>query len=328
MQSRQTLFCICLAVCFCVKSQNISGEYISEWQWNMRNKTKWCNLLRLGAEIPLSADGVFKASTIHIAKVNDNIIEDWQGFSNIEEDNLVAAIAVLGYSYRHGSFQLFAGVNNVNENYFTSDVTSFFANSSCGIFPTISVAYPIANYPLSGLTLHLEVDLKKITIKNSVYNGTAFNGWKRFNNPFILNPSKFGIFDVMQLEYYNGRGSNFAGVAIHTKFRSAAWWVYSEQNIWKTDKNSLSVMAQYSEKIDKRNDCFRYVELGCLYTRSKNMLGISGQYAQYAQGSEYSLELSYRRELSPSLSMQPVFHFIKNSNNSFSVLCMRLFYDF
>lgn len=35
--------------------------------------------------------------------------------------------------------------------------TSLFTGSSCGIFPTISASYPIANYPLAGLTVYFDV---------------------------------------------------------------------------------------------------------------------------------------------------------------------------
>lgn len=329
MLVRNILLIIVLAIPRSIYAQKISGEYNSEWQWNFADKTNWINQFRLNAELSLGSYGTLEASTLHLAKVNNNsIIDDWQVFSNIEEKNMVAAIAVLGYSYGHDSLNLFAGVRNVNEDYFISDVTSFFANSSCGIFPTISATYPIANYPLSGLSLYFEVALKKFTIKNSIYNGSGFNGWNRYNNPFIVNPSKYGVFDVMQLEYHNGKGCYFAGIAYHTKLASAAWWTYAEQNIWETDKNSLSLIAQYSENTDKHNGCFRYGELGGLYTSGKNMFGISGQYAQYTKGSEQSLELSYRRELTSSLSIQPVLQFIKNSDDSFSALCFRLHYDF
>lgn len=43
--------------------------------------------------------GSFEATTIHVAKTNECIIDDWQSFSNIEEENELAAIAVLGYMH-------------------------------------------------------------------------------------------------------------------------------------------------------------------------------------------------------------------------------------
>ena len=68
----------------------------------------------------------FEAATLHVAKTNDGIIDDWQGFSNIDADNNFAMLAVLGYMHEWNSGHLFVGVRNVNEDFFTSDVTALF----------------------------------------------------------------------------------------------------------------------------------------------------------------------------------------------------------
>lgn len=82
----------------------------------------------------------------------------------------MAALAVLGYRHAWENANVFLGVRNVNEDFFTSDATSFFVNSSCGIFPTIAVSYPIANYPFSGLTVYFDVSQNGWTFRNSLYN--------------------------------------------------------------------------------------------------------------------------------------------------------------
>ena len=124
----------------------------------MKRNTNWLNLLRLNLNVPVfDGEGTIEASTLHIAKTNETIIADWQTFSNIEAENNVAAIAVLGYMHEWQAAHLFVGVRNVNEDFFTSDITTLFINSSCGIFPTIAASYPIANYPFSGLTVYFDV---------------------------------------------------------------------------------------------------------------------------------------------------------------------------
>lgn len=83
--------CLCMA-------QTFSGQYISEGQWNMNNKANWLNQLRLNLQLPIAhGKGAFEAATLHLAKTNEAIAADWQTFSNIEADNMLAAIAVLGY---------------------------------------------------------------------------------------------------------------------------------------------------------------------------------------------------------------------------------------
>ena len=132
------------------QAQKFSGVYTAEWQWDMNKNTNFVNLLRLELNVPLWNGGTFEAATLHVAKTNDGIIDDWQGFSNIEADNMFGGIAVLGYMHEWKAGHVFVGVRNVNEDFFTSDITALFTNSSCGIVPTIGSSYPIANYPFSG----------------------------------------------------------------------------------------------------------------------------------------------------------------------------------
>lgn len=101
----------------------------------MNKNTNLINQLRLELSVPIGkGKDSFEAATLHVAKTNDGIIDDWQGFSNINADNNFAMLAVLGYMHEWNSGHLFVGVRNVNEDFFTSDVTDLFLNSSEGIF--------------------------------------------------------------------------------------------------------------------------------------------------------------------------------------------------
>lgn len=87
---------ICLA-----HAQSFNGQYISEWQWDMNKNTNLINQLRLELSVPIGkGKDSFEAATLHVAKTNDGIIDDWQGFSNIDADNNFAMLAVLGLHAR------------------------------------------------------------------------------------------------------------------------------------------------------------------------------------------------------------------------------------
>ena len=74
---------ICLAY-----AQSFNGQYISEWQWDMNKNTNLINQLRLELSVPIGkGKDSFEAATLHVAKTNDGIIDDWQGFSNIDAVN-------------------------------------------------------------------------------------------------------------------------------------------------------------------------------------------------------------------------------------------------
>lgn len=325
-------------------AQVFSGQVISEWQWDMNRRTQWVNQLRLDLNLPLwKGRGAIEAATLHLAKThNEALIGDWQGFSNIEADNMFAAIAVLGYSHHWRTARVFVGVRNVNEDFFTSEVTALFTNSSCGIVPTIAASYPIANYPLSGLTVYFDVTRGPWTFRNSLYNGVGYNGWKHGDNPFVVRPKRDGVFNMSQLEYARRGARYFAGAAVHTRqfaldeegallpadeasrHTTCAWWVYGEQPVWQAGHQRVTAMAQYSENTCRESACYRYAELGGAYQDSVNTCGLSGQYARFQQGGEYSVELTWRRLLSASLAVQPSVQYVHNPNGNFVALSARL----
>lgn len=362
---KRKIWLILFSIAPCLSfAQEFSGELTSEWQWDMSKRTNWVNLLRLNMRLPLAnGKGAFEAATLHVAKTKEEtILADWQGFSNIEADNMFAAIAVLGYMHTWQNAHLFVGVRNVNEDFFTSDVTSLFTNSSCGIFPTIAASYPIANYPFSGLTLYFDVTRGPWTFRNSIYNGTGYNGWKGNDNPFLVRPKRDGVFNISQLEYSAHDARYFAGLTVHTRQHltceqevfvttdgasasenddeelaptekttsktTFAWWLYGEQPVWTAGDRSVVCMAQYSENTSRKNECYRYAEMGCAYRDSLNECGLSGQYARFQEGNEWSVELTWRRQLSETVAVQPSFQYVNNANGQFTVLSARLCLSF
>ena len=89
----------CINICLAY-AQSFNGQYISEWQWDMNKNTNLINQLRLELSVPIGkGKDSFEAATLHVAKTNDGIIDDWQGFSNIDADNNFAMLAVLGYMH-------------------------------------------------------------------------------------------------------------------------------------------------------------------------------------------------------------------------------------
>lgn len=93
-----------------LQAQELSGQYTTEWQWDMNKNTNWVNQLRLDLSVPLGSDrNTIEAATLHLAKTGESVIGDWQGFSNIDADNMLASIAVLGFMHQWNSGHLFIG---------------------------------------------------------------------------------------------------------------------------------------------------------------------------------------------------------------------------
>ena len=109
---------------------------------------------------------------------------------------------------------------------------------------------------------------------------------------------------------------------------TGAWWVYGEQEVWNSGEKTISCMVQYSENTSHQNACYRYAEVGGSYQDEKNECGLSAQYARFQQGTECSLEATWKRQLTESISIQPSFQYIKNDNGEFTALCARLYVSF
>ena len=151
---------------------------------------------------------------------------------------------------------------------------------------------------------------------------------------------------MSQIEYQHKGGHYFAGAALHTRHypiddegemaasndatnnTTCAWWIYGEQNLWTAGDKSIAAMLQYSENTSRSNGCYRFAEVGGAYKDSKNECGVSAQYAQFHQGIERTLELTWKRQITKSIALQPYFQYINNKNGDFTVLSARLYYSF
>lgn len=75
------LGCVCSVL---AHGQCFSGELATELHWNMKKKVNWTNQLRLNLSIPLwNGAGSIEASTLHMLRTNETIIDDWQGFPTL-----------------------------------------------------------------------------------------------------------------------------------------------------------------------------------------------------------------------------------------------------
>lgn len=68
--------------------------------------------------------------------------------------------------------------------------------------------------------------------------------------------------------------------------------------------------------------------VGCAYRDDSNECGLTGQYARFFQGTEYSVEVTWKRRINRSLSVQPAFQYITNAGGDYAVLMARLYCSF
>lgn len=308
-------------------------EYTTEMQTDFRKKVNWVNLLRTDFTYSPVRNISFSMATVSISETTaDGLMDDRLTFSNIEEENTPLAPAVIGLEWKNGASALFIGVRNLNEDYFTSPVTSLFTNSSCGIFPTLSVNYPLANYPCASLGIDYKLSLDKIDFDVSVYNGKGYkNFWGR-DNVFRFCPSSDGVIGVTSLNYTNDVGCYYMGGAVCSSVSvsdvegteqlpeqkkenkvNGVLWGYAERKL--SDK--VYLLLQASGSLYKDAECKNYFGMGALAELGKKVeAGAFVGYATFSTEYEVASELTCKIQLRKNLYVQPALHYVHNGHFS------------
>lgn len=306
------------------------AELTTEQQVTTAGHYNCANLLRLRASLPiaggLSVD-VGSLSTFMTAK--ESIGDDLQTFSNLDAPRIPFALSVCGVNWNAGDrHSLFVGIRNMNEDYFCSPVTSLFTGSSCGIFPTISANFTIANYPEASMGVHYRFEKKTKTsvsdtfvFQGSLYNGLGSHHFSGRDNVFRFCPKDDGLFGLAEASYSRRGSSYFVGTAVYWDSRSLynirgveaccrgvslSPWIYAEQRI--TDR--LSLIAGYSHAFGREAACRDFAGLGGRYAWERAELGLFTDYANFAEGSEWATELTCKIDLTSHLFLQPTVHLI------------------
>lgn len=310
------------------RAQSISIEYQTELQTDFGTGLNNIHLLRLDADIPIGKVFRIEAATLTIAKTRqERILDDLQVFSNIEEDTRWLALAVAGISLQLGDNHTLAmGIRNLNEDYFTSPVTSLFTQSSCGIYPTISTIGEVANYPLSDLGIHYRFERERYAIQASVYTGTG----------------DMGRLAIAQSEYRHKGSMYFLGACLYDdKARtSSAVWSYCELAL----SSSAHLLAGYSHAFNTHTcnyheyntpACSDYICLGGAYNLRNLEFGFAVNYAKFNFAlnlasapsdiqHELATEFTCKATLSPHFSLQASVHLISDTHQLSPIGLIRL----
>lgn len=328
-------------------AQEFHAKLTTEIETDFHDKTDWVNQLRLDASIPIGKHVHIDAATLSVAQTREEgVADDYQTFSNIYADNMAFALAVAGIRWETGKSMLFAGVRNVNEDYFTSPVTSLFTNSSCGIYPTISMNTPLANYPLAAVGIHYAYTSDNWQALASVYNGAGHKHFTGSDNVFRICPKTDGVFGIASVNY-NHKGSLYTiggsyyngkeqpGIPVDDieptdgHYTNFALWASAEQRLTPTVK----LMLQASGFPTNGAECKSYFGAGVTKTItgfSKKIkeveCGLFTDYAHFSYGKEWATEATAKIQINDKCFLQPALHFIRTDGDTSFVGLLRLGY--
>lgn len=306
-----------------------SLDYTTELLTDMK-RAKWNHLLGLSCRLPLSERLAFDAGSISVLSTSkDFFTDDLQGLSNIEEANLPFALTVACLEWQVADgHTLYAGIRRMDEDYFCSDGLSFFTNSSCGAFPTVSLNHDIAVFPNAAMGIHYAYDSESLTLNLSLYNGRGNNGFAGRSNVFRLCPQSDGVFALGQMEYRHRGSSYFLGTSMHYgesfsadgRRLSPVAWTYAEQSLG----SRLMLLAAVSHAFGSDAMCRNFAGLGAEYGLGCAKIGVFTDYVRVDGIDEYATEFSCSVPLCRSLSLQPTMHLISTDGTTKCIAMMRM----
>ncbi|MBR6287617.1 MAG: hypothetical protein IKR18_11700 [Bacteroidaceae bacterium] len=318
-----------LLTCNAAKAQKVEVEYLAELQTDFHGQCRLSNLLKLDGEIGITKGVSLCLSTLSVVATRDRIADDMQVFSNIDSDDCLFTVSKAGAEWQIDECNsVFAGISNVNYDYFVSDVTSLFTNSSCGIFPTIAANSPVANYPLSAVGVHYRYDAKHWQVQASVYNGSGHNRFVGRDNLMRVCLSSDGVFTLAQVEHKGRSGNYFLGSSLfygcldESRRHSAhtVLWAYGEQKL----SGRLSLIADISQAIGSELQCSRFAGLGGKYSAAGCEWGVFADYARFSDIDEWATELTCLVRLSDAVFVQPALHLINTDGQRHTAGLLRL----
>lgn len=309
------------------KSYEVGMEYTGELQTDFDGGYNFLNLLRLDGKLNLGRNVSVDVSTLSIGRAREAMLGDLQVFSNLEtEEGIPLTLAVAGVEWgvpvKSGKHTFFVGIRNTGEDYFASDVTSFYTNSSCGIFPTISANFPIATYPFAAMSIHYQWDSEHWGAKATVYNGAGAYGFSGGENLFRVCPNSDGVFCMAQGEYKTERGDFFLGGSLYKS--SPTMWVYGEHCLLSSQNSHFHLIGAYSHSFNTSTACRNFGGVGAkLYTKGAEV-GIFTDYADFAGMHEHATELTVKVPIGEYVYVQPTLHYIDGSTAQNIVGMLRL----
>lgn len=318
-----------------------SAALHTEGQWNMSGgATGWANLLEIGADMELWDDGGLEVAAISSYCAATPVADDVQGYSNLDagEDKAFRLVkAGVGHTFDDRLY-LFAGLRSMDEDYFSTPVTSFFTGSSYGNFPVLSMEYSQPTFPMSALALHLEYSPDdKWKFKESLYNGIASDALGR---QFRFCPASDGVLNIGSVSYLPDGGDEEASVyelgymldsgGDRAGVRSS-YWANVEQLVATVGDMRLSVLAQGGWHPGGSVECRGYVAGAVLATGVSEMdlsMGLSANRVFCPLGDdETDVELSVICPVWKYLSLQPAIHCIVANGNCDVVGLLRVTFE-
>lgn len=319
-------------------------EAISEGQWNMSDgRGNWANILSVRIDARTWRGGTVEMGALATGRLEDNVVDDLQDFSNINAVNRAFRLTHLGIGQHFGSkFYAFAGLRQADEDYFNTDGAGIFTGSSYGCAPQVGENLGVGVYPEAALGVHLEYQPTDTwLLRLSLYNGTASD---RMKEQLRFRPGRDGMINIGSVSYSpsfshyldcNGElaegliAPNYViGYAAGWQYHGGAVWATVDQPLMRIGHAGLNLFAMGGMRIGQLDTGRGHWATALILdnvTHSGGTLAMGMSQAHYADGiHETDFETTVDYPLLPWLCIQPAVHIIRSNGETNVVGNLRL----
>jgi porin len=287
----------------------------------------------------------FEIMNTHGGKLSGNYVGDKQVISNIENGNYTF---IEKFYFRQDllKFSIILGLQDLNEEFCTSEYGGALTNSSFGIHSTFPLNFSIPLYPKTALGLAIIYNLSEnVAFRTSIFDGCAGSLEDDPHNIDWSASSKDGLLNVNEIEYRSGsnkQNSLKIGSFFHSahyidpndslRIEKGNFGFYSiiDQKIYEKGTKKVGVFGQFAIFPSKANVNNTYLGAGfdfagLIEKRPNDCMAVGCAYSRvFDKTYECDIEYNYSFAFGSHFFVQPAFHYIihpganKGLNNAFA----------
>jgi porin len=305
-----------------------TGEWVSNFDnglVNNKKETIYEDDLDLTMTVDTEKAGMWQGGTFflyglrnHGGDPSGDVIGDLQTASNIEAPNKVL-VQEAWYQQEFSGASVLFGLHDLNSEFYVSDYSGLFLNSSPGIGAEVSGNVPVSLFPKAGLALRLHVDpTDNWYVQTAVYDGDPSTRAVKSSEGkmYILETGVDSGSGVYKVGYWN----HTADITYNSNNFSNDYGYYGiiDQKLLALEGDrGIGGFIRWGTVPAGRNEITGHVDLGLnmhglIPGRNDDEMGIAYIRADTHVDSEVVYELTYRAVIVPWLAIQPSYQMINN----------------
>jgi len=306
-----------------------TGEFVSNFDPGLVSKKKdtiYLDNLDITLTIDTEQAGMWPGGTFFVYGLGNtgsnpsaDVIGDLQTASNIEAPNTFLLYEAWYEQQFADVMSILVGFHDLNSEFYVSEYSSLFLNSSPGIGAEISGNVPVSIFAKTGLAVRLHIDpTDNWYVQMAAYDGDpATRALKsREGKMYIVESGLTLGHGTYKLGYWKHTADlTFNGNTFSSDY--GYYGIIDQQLIQLDGDSSIGAFVRWGAVPSNRNAIISNLQFGLhmhglVPTRDEDDFGIAYIRANTHTGNETMYEFTYRSVLTPWLAIQPSFQLIQN----------------